>query len=108
MRLDDWSLVPAGEMTTLYRAEQARLRADLDWDTSDTCDALERARRNGRVPGFVARDADGAVSGWTYYLLHGSELQIGALVASSPATAAALLDGVLAAPAATVAARTAS
>ncbi|HUU36497.1 MAG TPA: N-acetyltransferase, partial [Vicinamibacterales bacterium] len=57
-------------------------------------------------PGFVARLSTGAVAGWTYYLLHDSELQIGALAATSPAIAAALLDAVLASAPARVAART--
>ena len=78
----------------------------LDWDTTETLDALERARWNGRVPGFVVRQASGAVAGWTYYVLQGSELQIGALGASSPGTTASLLDAVLASAAARVASRT--
>lgn len=106
MRLvEDWALVPTAEMAALYRRESDRWRAELDWDTADTWAALERARRNGRVPGFVVRQPGGAVAGWTYYLLQGSELQIGALVASSAATAATLLDRVLGSPAATVASR---
>lgn len=105
-RLDDWALVPAAEMADLYRRAAARWRTDLDWDTTDTWAALEQARGDGRVPGFVARHSTGAVAGWTYYLLQGSELQIGALDATSPGIAAALLDAVLASPAALVAART--
>jgi len=105
-RLDDWALVPAEEMAALYRREAARWRGELDWDSADTWDALERARRSGRVPGLVARLASGAIGGWVYYLLHGGELQIGALSATSPGVAAALLDAVLASPAAAVATRT--
>jgi len=105
-RLEDWALVSAADVADLYRAERERWRAELDWDLSDTCDALERARRNGRVPGFVVRQASGAVAGWTYFLLQGGELQIGALVASSPEVTAALVDGALASPAAAVARRT--
>lgn len=105
-RLEDWARVPAAEMAQLYRVEHERWRNALDWDTTETLDALERARLNGRVPGFVARQASGAVAGWTYYVLQGSELQIGALVASSPGTTAGLLDAVLASAAATVASRT--
>jgi ribosomal protein S18 acetylase RimI-like enzyme len=105
-RLDDWARVPAAEMAALYRLEHERWARALDWDTTDTLEALERARLNGRVPGFVARQASGAVAGWTYYVLQGSELQIGALVASSPGTTAGLLDAVLGSAAATVASRT--
>ncbi len=104
-RLEDWARVPAEEMADLYRSDAARWHAQLDWDTTDTWDALERARRHGLVPGVVARLSDGAIGGWTYYLLHGRELQIGALTAATPALAATLLDAVLASPAATVAAR---
>lgn len=106
MRLEDWALVPAAEMAALYRREAARWQADLDWDSADTWDTLERARGSGRVPGVVARLSSGAIGGWTYYVLHGTELQIGALAATSPGITAALLDTVLASPAALVAART--
>ncbi len=58
------------------------------------------------MPGYIARQASGAVAGWIYYVLQGSELQIGALVASSPGTTAVLLDAVLGSAAATVASRT--
>ena len=105
-RLDDWARVPAAEMAALYRIEHERWTSALDWDTTETLDALERARLNGRVPGFVARQASGAVAGWTYYVLQGSELQIGALVASSPSTTITLLDAVLGSAAAAVASRT--
>ena len=105
-RLEDWARVPAAEMAHLYRVEHERWRRDLDWDTSETLEALERARLNGRVPGFVARQTSGGAAGWTYYVLQGSELQIGALVASSPGTTASLLDAVLGSAAATVASRT--
>lgn len=105
-RPEDWALVPPAAMTALYGREHVRWQHDLDWDTTATWLGLERARRNGRVPGFVLRDGDGAVCGWTFYLLHGSELQIGALTAAAPDDTAALLDAVLAAPAALVASRT--
>ena len=105
-RLEDWARVPAAEMAALYRLEHDRWTRALDWDTTDTLDALERARLNGRVPGFVARHASGAVAGWAYYVLQGSELQIGALLASTPGTTANLLDAVLGSAAATVASRT--
>ncbi len=104
-RLDDWALVPAEEMAALYRREAARWHDELHWESADTWDALERARRSGRVPGLVARLDSGAIGGWIYYYLHGAELQIGALTAASPGTAAALLDAVLASPAALVATR---
>lgn len=105
-RPEDWALVPPAAMTALYEREQQRWQHALDWDTTATWLGLERARRNGRVPGFVVRDGDGAIRGWTFYLLHGSELQIGALTAASPADTSALLDAVLGAPAALVASRT--
>lgn len=105
-RLEDWARVPAAEMAALCGIEHERWTSALDWDTTETLEALERARLNGRVPGFVARQASGAVAGWTYYVLQGSELQIGALVALSPDTTASLLDAVLGSAAATVASRT--
>ena len=104
-RVEDWAGVPPAEMAPLYRLEAARWRAELDWDTADTWDALERARRDGRVPGLVVRRPHGVVAGWTYFLLQGTELQIGALVSTDADMAAALLDGVLGSPAAMVAGR---
>ncbi len=103
---EDWARVPAAEMAECYRREADRWRGQLDWDTTGTWSTLDDARRSGGVPGFVTRDQTGAVAGWTYYLLHGDELQIGALVASSPETAADLLDAVLNSPSASLAART--
>ncbi|MEP7119281.1 MAG: GNAT family N-acetyltransferase [Acidobacteriota bacterium] len=103
--LEDWSLVPAAEMAELYRRDALRWRNDLDWDTAAASAALERARCSGHVNGLVVRQANGAIAGWTYFLLRGSELQIGALTASSPLATRALLDGVFASPAAAVARR---
>src|SRR5262249_55219915 len=48
------------------------------------------------LPGFLSIDDAGNVDGWTYFLLHGSELQIGAIDARSEAATAALVDAVLA------------
>ena len=103
--VDDWARVSPEDMAGLYAQEAERWRAELDWDTAETWDTLERARREGRVPGFVVRHANGAIAGWTYYLLHGRELQIGTMTSSSPGTTSMLLEAVLASPAALVAHR---
>lgn len=105
-RVEDWTRLPSVEMAECFRREAARWRGQLDWDTTGTWNILDGGRRNGRVPGLVSRDQSGAVAGWTYYLLHGGELQIGALVAASQETAAALLDAVLSSPSASLARRT--
>ena len=104
-RVENWTRVPSVEMAECFEREAARWRAHLDWDTTATWNALDGARRSGTVPGFVTRDERGAVVGWTYYVLHGGDLQIGALVAPSPAVGAALLDAVLASPEAVLADR---
>ena len=95
MTLEDWSRTSDETMSRLFAAEATRWRTTLSWDYEDTSRQLAHARRRGLAPGLVARDAAGEVVGWTFFLRHGAELQIGALAASSPDVTAALADGVL-------------
>lgn len=81
-------------MATLYCAEQARFLSALGWDTTSTWATLEQARTLGHVSGLVARAADGAIRGWTFYVRRGDELQIGGFTATAEACVP-LLDGVL-------------
>lgn len=104
VRVAPWQHLTTAEMGRVFRAEHARLAAVLAWDTSATWTALERTRVAGGVTGLVARDAAGAVAGWTYAVEHGEELQVGGFTATAAARDP-LLDALLALPAARNAAR---
>lgn len=100
MRVEDWRATPSAVMAGLFAGESARWREALHWDYDDTRRQLERARRQGLVPGLVARDERGDGAGWTFFLRDGDELQIGGLAARDGAVAATLLGRVLETPAA--------
>lgn len=98
LRVEAWARVPSAVMAACFRREAQRWREHLEWDTTLSLAALDDARRHGQVPGFVTYDERGSVTGWTYYLLHDGDLQVGALVATSPAATVCLLDAVLGSP----------
>ena len=47
------------------------------------------------MPGFVARDRDGRICGWSFHLQHHNTLQIGGLSAATTDATHALVDAVL-------------
>lgn len=94
MRIEAWDRASSAEMADLYRAEHRRFLSVLGWDTTATWTLLEPARAAGHVPGLVARDAAGAVRGWTFYVRRGDELQVGGFTAAADACVP-LLDGLL-------------
>jgi ribosomal protein S18 acetylase RimI-like enzyme len=95
MTCQDWRDAPAAEVDTLYAAERRRWIDELKWDAAASFAIVEQGRRQGAVPGWIARNAAGAIEGWTYYVLHDGALQIGGVTASRPAVARLLLDAVL-------------
>jgi ribosomal protein S18 acetylase RimI-like enzyme len=97
----DWRQADARQVAALYAAEVRRWSAALGWDTIASWDQIELGRRLGTVPGLLVLDANEAIAGWTFYLLHRDVLQIGGLVAISDAATAALLDGILSSATAT-------
>lgn len=105
-RLRPWADATPAEMATGFATAAARWRRVLAWDTADLWPALERARTTGRLDGLVRRDAAGALSGWTYYVGRDGDLVCGALAAATPDDTAALVDALLATPAAANASRT--
>jgi ribosomal protein S18 acetylase RimI-like enzyme len=94
MRIEAWQRASSAEMAQLYRAEHARSLSQLGWETASTWATLEPARTAGLVPGLVARDASGAIRGWTFYVRRGDEIQVGGFTATAEACVP-LLDGVL-------------
>lgn len=93
MRIEAWQRASSAEMARLYRAEHARFLSALGWETTSTWATLEPARTAGHVSGLVARAADGAIRGWTFYVRRDDEVQIGGFTAAGEACVP-LLDGV--------------
>jgi ribosomal protein S18 acetylase RimI-like enzyme len=91
----DWRQRDAGDLAALYAAEIRRWSGVLGWDTESSWDQIELGRRLGTVSGLLALDAQGAIAGWTFYLLHRDILQIGGCLATSEAATTALVDGIL-------------
>ena len=105
MRVQSWTGADTTSLGRAFAAEQARWRRDLAWDTRDLWPAIERGRQSGRLPGLVARGDDGALAGWTYFVVRDGDLQVGGLSAREPAVTAALLDALVARPEAEAARR---
>lgn len=97
MSVRDWRSLTRLEMEPWYRAEQAWWSEELAWDTSPNWAIVEQARAAGTLPGFVLYDGAAAV-GWSFFLVHRSTLQIGALTARTPDAATSLLDAILETP----------
>jgi ribosomal protein S18 acetylase RimI-like enzyme len=93
----DWQQTSEG-LGAAYRAEAARTRADLFWDTEPTWEVIEQARRLGQVAGRIVRDAAGRWRGWSYFLAHRGSLQIGSVTADDEEATRVLLASVLSSP----------
>src|SRR5262245_15081812 len=98
MHLDDWRIVHRDELAPWFAAERARWMSTLCWDTSATWQMVEAARHAGSLPGFVVRDDAGVIQGWSFYLKHRGELQIGSVIAPSPLATEMLLSGIFQSP----------
>jgi ribosomal protein S18 acetylase RimI-like enzyme len=95
MHVTAWHAIDAAEMAGVYEAEAARWRDGLAWETDVTWAMVEQSRQRVVVPGFVARDRDGRICGWSFYLQHRQTLQIGAVNALCPDATRALVGAVL-------------
>lgn len=98
MTFEDWRNARPSDLAPCYAEEIRRWREDLQWDFASSIEQIERGRRDGRVGGFVARDEQGAVRGWTYFVVNQRTLQIGALAAQGVEQLRGLLDRILRAP----------
>lgn len=103
MILEDWRDAEVDDVARLYEIERQRWRETLGWDTSLSWSIVEEGRGRGYVPGWILRDSDGKVLGWTYYILHETDLQIGGLTAGRAVDVRRLLDRVLDSPEASLA-----
>ena len=92
---EDWRGLPAQDAVALVAAEVRVWRRRLDWDVSRAWSLIEPARAAGHLPGFVARDSAGRVTGWTCFLVHRDCLQVAILVAESCEVTSALVDGIV-------------
>lgn len=95
---EDWRDAPVAVVGALYEAECARWETGLGWDYRPACVLVESARREGRLPGVLAREGGGAVVGWSYFVLQSGRLHIGNLVAGTPKVTRGLLSAVLRSP----------
>lgn len=98
MKFEDWRDAEPDEMAPLYDAEIERYRTSLSWDYRPSCTIIESARRAGRLPGLVLRDTEGAILGWSFFVVYEGILQMGGLVAGSAAHLRRLLERTLHAP----------
>lgn len=105
LRLEEWRNLPAAETARLYARERARWLEALHWESTPSWAIVEAAREAGQLPGFVARAAGDELQGWTFFLVRGGTLQVGALVGDRADIVRGLLDAVLASPEADLARR---
>jgi ribosomal protein S18 acetylase RimI-like enzyme len=103
MTCRDWRDASSEDVAPLYAAERQRWLAELAWDPTDLFSVVDQGRLAGHVAGWIARDEENRVVGWTFYILHDSVLQIGGLVGKRPSVVRRLLDAVLASPEASLA-----
>ena len=96
IRCEDWRLTPASIVEPLLERERKAWLDRLGWDVRAAWKGVEPARRAGNLPGLVAKDAGGAIVGWTSFLLHRGHVQVLAFVASSSAATNTLIDAILA------------
>jgi ribosomal protein S18 acetylase RimI-like enzyme len=93
----DWREADPADTQFLYDREQEYWVRELAWDASSAWHEIEQARVAGDLPGFIARDAERSVRGWSYFLREGETAHLGAVVADTPQATFALLDECLAA-----------
>ena len=95
MLIQDWRDADAADVEPLYDAELVRWRGALGWDLAPSWGIVEAGRRDGRVPGVIARQQGSRTVGWAYYLLHEGTLQIGGMTAASASVLRHLLERIL-------------
>lgn len=95
MIVSDWRRLPADVVAELYRRERDRWRRQLSWETASNWHTLETARTTWGLPGFVCRDADGRIRGWTFYLERDDRIEVGGFIADDPRATRLLVASLL-------------
>lgn len=96
----EWTAEPADRIAPLLDAERDWWRRHLHWDLETAWASVEPARVSGRLPGVVASTTGDRIEGWGFHLRHHQTLQVGALVAYCEEVTAAIVDHMIASPAA--------
>lgn len=105
MQYEDWRLATPAEVAPLLSGEGERWVTDLGWDIAAGLKAAEEGRRSGRIPGFIARAADGGCAGFTFFSVDRGILSLGMLTGERADVVRALLDLALDSPEASFARR---
>lgn len=98
MLYEDWRQAAPAEVAPLFARECDRWLSALSWDIAPALALAEQGRRTGRLPGFLARAADGACVGWTFFSVDRGTLSIGMLTGERADVVRELLDRVIEAP----------
>lgn len=94
----EWRGWSSQHIAPLLQSEAERWARDFFWDQRWSFTNVEAARESGRLPGIVVTDAAGATRGWTFFLRHGDQFQVGTVVSDSEDATRALVDAALASP----------
>ena len=94
----DWRECSADEAQALLSAEASAWHRELGWNVESSWRAIEPARAAGSLPGLVARDVNGRIAGWTWFINHKGCLQVAGLVAAERDAVVALVDGIMDSP----------
>ena len=105
MRVEDWRTADQDELVPLYALERLRWLKGLAWETSPTWAMAEQGRRNGVLPGFIAREPSGRIAGWSFFSVERGSVHIGAVDSDRAEVVRDLIDQVLEAPEAAYAKR---
>jgi ribosomal protein S18 acetylase RimI-like enzyme len=105
MRFDDWRTAGQDELVPLYALERLRWLKGLAWETSSTWAMAEQGRRNGALPGYIAREPSGRIVGWSFFSVERGNVRIGAIDSDRAEVVRELIDHVLEAPEAAYAKR---
>ncbi len=91
----DWRHLSEQRVQPLYAAEVRWWASRLEWHSADSWSEVERGRQLGTVPGFAVTGEEGAIIGWSYYLVEKRAMRIGAFIAATDASAQLMLDAIL-------------
>ena len=94
----DWRGWSSHHIAPLLRREAERWARDFHWDQRWSFTHVESGRESGRLPGLVVTGPNGVTHGWTFFLRHGEQFQVGIVVSDSAEATRALVQAALASP----------